>query len=140
MKSYRLVLFVMLWGGFVHAQEKQDSKSFSLFAPQKETVAQSREPLDLLRTSPTAPAIPPSTPDRFDEGLFTAKEQVHDTQISDLSVRVTFLEGRSSFLSGAFWAIAILFASIVGLLKLFWKGIVKVLLAEAAAHTPTSEP
>jgi hypothetical protein len=134
MKS-QYMLFIMLLPGSLFAQTKQP------LAPNGQTI-----PLHLSigapdLSAPTTPVIPPGVPDRFNEGLFTAKEQVHDEQIAGLTTRVSGLEGHSNFIDGAMWAIGILFITTVGLLKLFWKGIVKVVLAEAqpALITPSTQ-
>jgi hypothetical protein len=85
-------------------------------------------------SAPTTPVIPPGVPNGFNEGLFTAKEQFHDQQIADLLTRMSSMESHSNFVDGAMWAIGILFVVAVALLKLFWKGIVKVILAEAESN------
>jgi hypothetical protein len=84
----------------------------------------------LLNTTPNNPVIPPGTADRFNEGLFTAKEQVHDAEIDNLTTRVSSLEGKSYWISGAVWAVGFLIVFFVGVLKLFWRGIIKVIVAE----------
>jgi hypothetical protein len=135
MKSHYAALSIVLVCGSALAQTKQTA---ALYDQQSSPLHLSIEPPN-LSTPTAAPVIPPGTPDRFNEGLFTAKEQVHDEQIAGLTIRVSSLEGHSNFIDGAMWAIGILFVVTVGLLKLFWKGFVKVILAQADVQ-PMSPP
>jgi hypothetical protein len=91
---------------------------------------------DLL--TPSTPVVPANVPDRFNEGTFTNKELVHDSEITDLKARVSFLEGRSNFLTGAGWAIGIFIVIVFAFIRYFWKGILKVMLAELSPPTPKS--
>jgi hypothetical protein len=131
MKSHHVALFIVFICGLALAQSKQIPTASS----HPSTAAQSQNSAPDLST-PSIPVIPPGTPDRFNEGLFTAKEQFHDQQIADLIGRVSSLEGRSNFLSGVIWALGILIAVFLTTVKLFWKGIIKVILAEADSRPP----
>jgi hypothetical protein len=125
MKLHQVAVFVVLCGALL-AQTKHEVSP----TPARNA----REKTDLL--TPTTPVVPTNLPDRYNEGIFTTKEQMHDAEIADLKGRVLFLEGRSNFVTGAVWAIGILFAVSLAVLKLFWRGIVQVLLLEIQPRSP----
>jgi hypothetical protein len=84
---------------------------------------------NFLQTS--GPVVPEDIATHFNEGLFTAKEQVHDQQINDLSGRVSSIEGTLNRISGAAWALTFFSVGLVAFIRVFWKGIVRVVLDEA---------
>ena len=132
MKTRIASLVLVFACGLAYAQ--QSAKPYDVTAPSylpspANNQGKNTSP-NLLNTAPSTPVLPPGTQDRFNEGLFTAKEQVHDAQILDLTGRVSSLEGKSYWISGFVWALGFLIIFFVGFLKLFWRGIVKVILAE----------
>jgi hypothetical protein len=78
---------------------------------------------------PRVPVVPPNI-GNFNEGVFSAKEQFHDLQISDMGMRLRNIEGTINWMSGVIWAAGIFFVIVVACLKLFWKGIARVVIAE----------
>jgi hypothetical protein len=132
MRMLMIIMVFSVWIGHLKAQPIQ-TRSNALFEHQQETSFsksfEAKNPSELFSQSPSV--IPENVGNQFNEGLFTAKEQYHDSQIADLIVRVTGLEVTSNWVKGALWAIGILAVVAVGFLKAFWRGIVKVIMVEA---------
>ncbi len=79
----------------------------------------------------TAPVIPSNIGNQFNEGIFTAKEQVHDTQIAELLTRVSNLEGTSNWAKGVFYGFLVFGGLVIGFLGRFWKGMLLTVINEA---------
>jgi hypothetical protein len=92
-------------------------------------LALDKPPVNLERPSAVA-AVPADMPNHFDPNVFMAKEQTHDQLIGDLLKRVGDLETTSSWLKGAIAGFLITGGLLLGFIKLFWKGIVTLILNE----------
>ncbi|HEX4065101.1 MAG TPA: hypothetical protein VHZ09_03680 [Acidobacteriaceae bacterium] len=132
MRLYATAILISL--GFVPAiaQNKQEGQQPILLqrGNPSEFPVFSSNGLDLL-TAKNISVIPTDIPTQFNEGALTAEEQFHDKEIADLAQRLSSVEESTDFARGAIWAIGIVFAALVALLGAFWKGIARVVVAEA---------
>jgi hypothetical protein len=132
MRLYSAAFLIVIGATAALAQNKQDDRNPLLFHRANPSAYPSflSNGSNLL-TAPHASVIPADVPTQFNEGMISAEEQFHDKEIDSLILRVSALEDHASFASGAIWAIGIIFVTGAALLGIFWKGIARVVVAEA---------
>lgn len=83
-------------------------------------------------SAPASPRVGQDLPDRFDLGVFSKAEQVHDTEIARLDERVYSLESRINEARGVFWGFGVFFGLVISFIGVFWRGILKLMLNEVS--------
>jgi len=96
-------------------------------------------PVNLEKPSASA-EIPADMTTHFDPNVFTEKEQTHDQLITDLLKRVGDLETTSSWLKGGVSGFLLAAGLILVFIRLFWKGIVTLILNEVSPHLMNPSP
>jgi hypothetical protein len=125
------ILFLAMSPGLLSAEPLQSIPT-NLFETANPVVPAHNQPQEqfLPDLAKPSPLVVPPLPNQFNEGIFTAKEQFHDSQLTDFGKRIGSLEGTANFVRGAAWALGIIVVFVVT----FWRGIVKLLLDETRSR------